>query len=98
MANGRSRKVRRFSSVDGSDHHKEDATVARRATYQLQECPICGGQVEIGLAGMVRVGSGPEEWAESGGCLDCRAVLVRQLVETDRPVVFMKRSDWRPAS
>jgi hypothetical protein len=64
----------------------------------IQECPLCGGEVEIGLAGMLRVGKGPEHWSESGRCRHCQAALVRELTDTERPVVFMKWSDWRPST
>ena len=63
----------------------------------IQGCPLCGGEVEIGLAGMVRVANGHEHWSESGRCVGCHAALVRELTDTDRPVVFMKRSDWHPS-
>lgn len=44
---------------------------------------------------MVRVRNGREHWSESGRCVGCHAALVRELTDTDRSVVFMKRSDWQ---
>jgi len=65
---------------------------------RIQECPVCGGEVEIGLAGMLSLENGEEHWSESGKCTQCHAALVRELVDSHRPVVFMTRLDWRPAS
>jgi hypothetical protein len=65
---------------------------------RIQPCPICGGEVEIALASMVKMGNGPETWMETGTCSACRAPLARQLADTDRPVVFMTRLDWYPFS
>ena len=64
---------------------------------RVQECPLCGGEVEIGLAGMVRIRNGPEHWSESGHCTECGAALIRELADTEKPVVFMTRLDWRPS-
>jgi len=61
----------------------------------VQACPRCGGEVAIGVANMIRIGSGPEQWCETGFCKACRAHLVRELTEIDKPVVLMGRSDWR---
>jgi len=65
---------------------------------KIQGCPLCGGKVAIGPAGMERVGNGHERWSESCYCAVCETALVRELAETDKPVAFMKRLDWRPSS
>jgi hypothetical protein len=59
-----------------------------------QACPACGGEVRIGLVGMARVGDGPENWVENGTCAVCGTRLVRELSDTDRPLVFMSRGSW----
>ena len=65
---------------------------------RIQPCPLCGGEVVIALASMVKIGDGPETWMETGTCRACQAPLARQLADTDRPVVFMTRLDWHPSS
>lgn len=65
---------------------------------RIQACPVCGGKVEIGITGGVRVGAGPEQWSESGRCRRCKTNLVRALGDTERPVIFMTRADWRQSS
>ena len=60
---------------------------------RIQPCPLCGGEVAIALASMVKVGDGPETWMETGTCSACQAPLARQLADTDRPVVFITRLD-----
>ena len=65
---------------------------------RIQPCPLCGGEVAIALASMVKTGDGPETWMETGTCSACQAPLARQLADTDRPVVFMTRLDWHPFS
>ena len=65
---------------------------------RAQECPLCGGEVEIGLAGMLSIGNGPEHWSESGHCMECGAALTRELADTEKPVVLMTRLDWRLSS
>ncbi len=45
-----------------------------------------------------RVGKGPEHRSESGRSMECQPALVREFTDTDRPVVFVKRSDSRPSS
>jgi hypothetical protein len=68
------------------------------APVRIQECPLCGGEVDIGGVSGLMLGNGSEQWSESGSCMECQASLVRELGDTDRPIVFMKRSDWRPLS
>lgn len=64
---------------------------------RIQACPVCGGKVEIDVAGGVRIGAGPEQWSESGRCRRCKTNLVRALGDTERPVIFMSRADWHPS-
>jgi len=65
---------------------------------RVQACPVCGGKVDIAVVSAVRIGDQPEHWSESGRCRRCSTDLVRSLGDTERPVVFMTRSDWRPSS
>lgn len=63
---------------------------------RVQECPLCGGEVQIGPASSVWINDGVvEHWTEAGSCTVCHAGLVRELIGADKPVVFMTRGDWR---
>ncbi len=76
-------------------HHGSVELFPDEPPVHIEPCPVCGGEVEIGLTASVSLGDGRERWSENGMCGRCGTRLTRRLPDTERPVVFMTRGEWR---